>query len=1327
MERDSSDLSQESDTHQNIKKGDEGCLEKAVDPKMERLRTENNLQLSEDDINSTNEIQESGKSIDETFYSWTENDTTENTPRNEALNLLPPSLSITFLTETFPKTSSFGKSTEYMVRNSSKQHSLTSIQENLQEVKAKLECLQNGLLADESKEDNAKSKKSSNASFNDDETLNSSEYEQCESIIQTSSTSLSVQSYPNIFNIHREVLLHNPNYNRADITDSSSEETSKLESSSSGSTNSFTKIEFKSRENLSELNSELALKYYKTNLNIDRVTTSYNQNYIPDHKMENSPMDTSDDQISRSSSQIEFSTDENSDNQSTSALLQEALQFKDALLSQLELEKDLKSSQKTVNEDQGYDFRKNPWTKIDNYFQTKILDIISEEQSASSSTEKTSKTFVMRQLEENKISDQKENSKSALGSTSSEYLSFSTLSQKESENSRESAIVSEKENKNESQVEVPLPNNKRGLDSEIKPDDLVKRLKYTTHEEEKESLLSSKLITNLEEKVNKEEEEIREDEKEIEKQEFNHSEPDSRFQKTEDRNSNAISRRFDSSSDESLTQFITELVSDKAKAANISRESNINLNSTKSENESSTIKDAEKAESTFTLQRRPGSFSLAESQCKEKSVETFDSASHSDFESSNSEVELELSTNCPLPKCTSGEIESDLVIQMKDEDIDINKNKDSVNSENIEPNFDLKDPELNPRSVKTVTDETYENFEEDIKREKDQELIQISKAKCEEELQELLENKSEYFLKEEISENLDSEEKVDKSQSNLSSEPSSTLYFTAEPSSSDIKLTSRYLNSSTSISKSNLEIQETIFEDLNESVPENKICENDCINIEEPKVSEVMLIDLSDMVPGEKSATKTPETYRKTSKTENSKPENLNILDEDFTGKIKEHSCLIPNKINQKNESENNLDVNETRSCVDSKYQNLLSLSGISIFEESNNKFPHCSSAPSLQRLPWNVNKHLTIQRSSDVRSNRKPEVVEKLKILPKRPSSRENSKENPANREKLNKNSNKEKQTTMKTNLNLNLGKQSGDQNQRRSRSFVSPRLKQKSPENSAGIKSARNLMEVDQQIKITSKTSTKSLESQKSSRSCIPVLKTRLENIRKAEHKSRTRSPTRGPLTISPRNDDRDLKDTREFNTRRDSKVETNGNEKSFGDNTDTARILLKDVCTEPTEKTVIYVNIMTDQYQSQRKVVDPKKFLEYVKSRDLKIQNIISNDKSEDSKPKIVTVLSSVVEDDLRMRNLKSKFSFQVEQQEREVSAKPSVMDNSTSVSDFSEFCDDGKGKSKFRIFQVPEELTKEEYIDLLDSLNQDPNFEQLRKMHNLCSKLGVGFQE
>ena len=1363
MEKNSNDLNQESDIHDNTKKGNEGCLEKADDPKMERLRTENDLQLYEDDLNSTKEIRGSEKSTDGTFYSWAENDTLENTPRNKSSHFLPPSLSITFLTNTFPKTSSLDKSTESTFGDYSNQYSFTSTQETHHQVREKLESLHNVLLAYESKEGNkaegncilkdyilykdAKSKKSSKVSFNldvtenlitDDETFNSSEFEQCESIIQSSSTSLSVQSYSNMFSIRQKVFVRNPNYNRSYISNTSSEEKSDLENSSNDSINTFTKIRIESRENLSELNSDSRLNS-NSRLNFDLALESHNQNYITDHKMENFPMDVSDDQISRSSSQSECSTDENSDNLSTTALLKEALQFKDALLTQLELEKEMKISQETTNEDEEHDFKKNSWLKVDNYFQTKILDIITEEQSASSSTEKTSKTFVMRQIEENNFSHQGENSKSVLGSTSSEYLSFGNLSQNGSANLPEPEIEPDKENKNDFQSEVPLLNNKRALNSEIRPDDLIKRSKYITQGEKEETwnvedndkkgLLVSKRFRNLKEEEIKEEKEekIRGDKKQNKKQEgVTNYELDSNFQKNEDQNSNAISQISDSSSDESLIQFIRELTTDKAKAAKIFRESKLNLNSTKSKDKPSAISDAEEPESTLTLQRRPGSFSLAENQPKEKPLKTLKSDSHSYFESANSEVELELLTDCSLPKYISGKIELDLVIKMKeknkefktehqidkivDNNIDMNKNKivDSVNSENIESgsNFALKDSTLSHRSINTAIERRIcKNLrEESIEEKKVKELTEISGTKNKLELQELVDNKCEYSLKEEISENLDSEEKVNESQSNLTSEPSSSLYFTAEPATSDIKLNFKYLTSSTSFSKSNLEIQETIFEDLSESLPENKICENDCVEKEKAKDSEAMLIDLSDNTPREKSPNTNLETFLKipTNENKNSKIKNLNILDADFMEKVEEHLCLIPKKINENSESKDQ-DLSGIKE---------INISPNKIKTSEINKLPHYSSAPSLQRVPLIAKINSTNQSSRSLKSNQNLKMVEESKTLSKRPGSRENSKEHSEKREKSNENSNKEKQS-------------SGDQNKRRSRSFASPRIIPPSPENSESIKSARDSTEVGQHIKLTSKTSIKSVDSQKSSRSSIPILKTRLENIRKKVHKSRSRSPTRGPLTISPRNDDTDLKEAREFKTRRATKGEKNdGNEKSFGDNTGTATNSLKDVRPKPNEKTVIYVNIRTDQNQSKRKVVDPRKFLEYVRSRELK--NIINENKSEESK--ILNAVSSLIKDALPIKNLQNKFSFQVEQQEREVSVKPSVTDNSTSVSDFLEFCDDGKqNKNKFKIFQIPEELTKEEYINLLDTLNQDPNLEQLKQMHQLCSKLGVGFQE
>ncbi|XP_068990921.1 putative leucine-rich repeat-containing protein DDB_G0290503 [Neodiprion pinetum] len=101
--------------------------------------------------------------------------------------------------------------------------------------------------------------------------------------------------------------------------------------------------------------------------------------------------------ISQTSSQTEVSKDSDTDEKSTTTLLREALEFKKALLMQIRMESEEIASEEKCgrNESSECDSDDTTKSKTDNHFRSKILDIISEEQSAGSSTEKTSRTYIL--------------------------------------------------------------------------------------------------------------------------------------------------------------------------------------------------------------------------------------------------------------------------------------------------------------------------------------------------------------------------------------------------------------------------------------------------------------------------------------------------------------------------------------------------------------------------------------------------------------------------------------------------------------------------------------------------------------------------------------------------------------------------------------------------------------------------------------------------------------------------------------------------------------------------------------------------------------------
>lgn len=1232
---------------------DEGHSEKLVDLQMEKpTKTANNPESRIEEISAPNEI----RSL------------TDDTLREDS-NL--SNLKITRLVKTVSRPFSIDKS------------NLTTTQETLDQVKEKLINLHNILLTYESSdsEQTKKCPSSKNCVTNKDSKLNidvkenlSKEIKNCndsekfENLAQTSSSS--VESDSNLSDTPNKTVIHNPNYNPVNFSDfdSEDEKTEKfLETESKISTNTFTKIESKS--NLSNVKSEL-LETFKANLNNDRITSQIANN--TNYKLEENfiPMDTSEDQFSQSSSQIEF-LDEIFDNQ-----LPTFSQIKNTIIPEIKLKVDeenlkklgtiknipkyLEANNKSENETKKDNIQKikeiDFEREIDN-FQT--LDVLPEEQSASSLTETASK----KSDEDQNLG---ENSKTLLSSASSEYFSFVNLTHKEKmdknfknelwENRNElidQSTINETENNDQELV-------KSGYNKIMY---LKKENDYQTRKQETNKETEDKEIINQKDTEIKEKSKM---EYQIESVPINYK-LDSEIKRL-NRNFTSAS---DSSSDESLTQFIRELTSDKIKSTQVFKETKFSLNFIKSHEKLFNIEEGQEQESVLSLQRCPGSISITDNESTENVLKCLNNDSLLNSKTNNS---TEIKANFKNDKNKTDELK-------EIGNINVNKDETKVNKKIIDENSTEK---IENKSITAILETKKES-------------------------KELLEAKNKDFVN--FDNKSEDQEKIDNSLSNLISNPSSTLYFTLSPSDgkSDINLLT------IPISKTNSKSQESIFQNSNE-LPENKEEAKIYVNEQEGKINvkkckqstEVMLIDLSD-----NNSSKLIKSEIKNV----SKIEKLNILDEIFEKKDNakfENECLIPKKI----QSINDLRADNNNIEFETNNQNM---SGNILIKKSTNdsltkkmeisetnKFSHCTSAPVLQREETKKNSNLNLEKPKNntemsahpmKNSTKRDEFVEKF--VDKRGTN------------KLTENSST-KQLRTKSFLNLNLSKGKSENSlQRRSRSFASPRMIQTFLDSN---RNANNDLENinNEKRRVTSRTSLKSMESQKSSRSCIPILKSRLENLRKHEPKSRYRSPTRGPLTINPAPDELDLQDTNYFNNEINV-PKKNNNEKSFGDNTGQVINLPKHP--KPDEKTVIYINIMNGQDQSTRKVVNPKKFLEFMKDREMNI------DKEKRENFQFPNSIPERNESSLKKNN-PSKFLFHVEQKEREVSVKPSVMDNSTSISDFPQFCNSG---NKFKIFDVPEELTKEEYIHLLDLLNQDPNLEQLRKMHTLCSKLGLGFQE
>ncbi|XP_024943929.1 protein PF14_0175 isoform X2 [Cephus cinctus] len=459
------------------------------------------------------------------------------------------------------------------------------------------------------------------------------------------------------------------------------------------------------------------------------------------------------------------------------------------------------------------------------------------------------------------------------------------------------------------------------------------------------------------------------------------------------------------------------------------------------------------------------------------------------------------------------------------------------------------------------------------------------------------------------------------------------------------------------------------------------------------------------------------------------------------------------------------------------------------------NKSTRCSSASQLSRLPWSTR---TTPLSSA--SSLKSKILEKpLLSKPEVIHSRQKMKCKSMDL-KIARNDNQQLSARSHVSLRLDgppakhLSSQSGIEiPQRRSRSSVTPRKSQISPRDdnvddfdNKGNQTSRSRDYTPRMAKknvegnVTTpksklKTTTKTI-----SKSCIPILKSRLETEKKLEPELRSKSPARGPMTITNSQVGEApcctqievMSDLLEGDICQSQCL----TEKEIEDHNESGDIInvleLQDISEQyahlkqinipndsyvgDSDRSIIYMNIVADHDHDHTAiaVVDPKRFIECIEDSELKVENIDKdkiNENYESEKPTsintdeqvspILTTALTVIDDNL-LNDTREKISskivitdetkdsccIEVEHKEIEVSVKPSVTDISTSISDLPNISREPKNLMEaFKIFEVPKELTKEEYIILLETLNQDPNLVQFRRMQKLCSKLGLGFRE
>lgn len=1073
-------------------------------------------------------------------------------------------------------------------------------------------------------------------------------------------------------------------------------------------------------------------------------------------------------QPSPTSSQTELSKDSDAEDKSNATLLREALKFKKALLAQIELgneERILKtddSEEKKTEESDGESDEAH-WPKAKSYFPSKLLEIISEEQSASSSTEKTSKTRALantsaetERIDENEYltNEKSPSSKLALVSESSEYFSLSNLEEKLA--AQRTVSVTRKET---------LASSSDLTDDEQDDRDLKKNI----------SDLVDQSVRNIREYI----------------EVFSQIQSDAIVEASRamvDDDPPIVSTKLkECSSEDSIMHFVNTVAMSDSVCEQLPRklsEPLINSLLDFSDEEFLCSPESSDCKPDFTLKRRPGSTSLAE-QADEKSCDRHDARSL--FESAHSEIgDDDRSGHGALssePSCK--ELLMDYSLE-SDSDLTDDKLSATLNlivfEEENEPRardeFDERtrtvDSPLTGRTVIRAVASSTSNI-------RDSAIDIVDSNGLSQKKNELLD----------VEEFMDFGMNRDKSEANDVPETSS-VYFTDDVASSERKIDKPEVveESIDNVSESSTWILDNPEKSFNQDREEIEVGASGELKKSVEK-NEIEVVEDKRPVSGE------------------------TIVRGEIEGEEEVSSRV-------------NLSSDTSGTYMDASSRDYLNSSGVSLaFDKSildqspkrieiavaSKSARGSSSSPLQQRVPWNAPRRgSSLNNASSVRSKKSERSSPGLDKSTENSSTAKSREKSSIDKSKHNSSSDRSnknlkparsqstscKEIKAKSNFrlagtkdlessNVTTGQRSNksghDLPERRSRSYTTPRKSEASPrssttsqppDNPRPSRTRRDLGPAKTSLEsaksenasgvLCSKPSSKSCLTRASSKSCIPILKSRLESARQ----TRTRSPMRGPLTMSmsswsqeARRTTQDPQASPETNIpsegspdvgREDESSVVIGSKEPYETLEKIERRMERSTSKLPESRTVIYVNIVTEQEHSATRVVDPKKFLEYLKDRDLKIQSVLDqeigvessltspDEQAGCSSPRVLTVVSSAVDENapsdgsLRARSnnsaLTGSWSLRVEQREIEVSAKPSVIDTSTSISDLlPEISTDTPTGSpgKFKIFEVPKELTKDEYIVLLEALNQDPNLHQLREMHKLCNKLGLGFHE
>ncbi|KAK1132330.1 hypothetical protein K0M31_016438 [Melipona bicolor] len=1089
------------------------------------------------------------------------------------------------------------------------------------------------------------------------------------------------------------------------------------------------------------------------------------------------PMETDEDAIiSLNSSRTEISKDSELDDKSTALLLQEALQFKRALLTRVELEKICYiDDKKEETNNESVSCHKYPY--VNNNLQTKFLDIISEEQSVSSSTENNCRTYMFLNLKQDKqfnddvlkLAQRNEiidldrhkkylDSKDSLGAPF-EYFSFNNVIQEGSEIKNNRLFLPKHFQENEEKI---VSNNSQ--------------IKYLNELDESDEKFVN-ILNTTEVNVNKQEtcyDYIHG--KESFKKHFTRMNNINKFIDSVE----LFSQDLDEVSSEKKVENSNEDIEFLEQCTNVTKNTETDMSNVKLniKNDGKCDERYENQEtlscnSNLTLKRNPGACSLIEQTLLHeninKTLEIHGIIENGDpiYELTPSESkETSVGTNLIQDSLTSS------INQSNDSNIPeppsmtvlINKSLDEEKLELdwLNVNNDFSDnEEFNGKDVKTCSTNTITLQKYDTANAVNYNKTEINYSEHDQfqdkEIDSITQNSFTNMNKRELVNEMD----FYKSYSNLVS-PHSSMYFTDEASSFTTKLNNTYSKNLKDHAHSNFHTQNK--ENKLHSKHENlKDIPNDTNKLKVMTTNKFFV-----KISNENSSRMKPkdEMYNKShSFSSKTYAENIETIKE--TKALKEEKDSI-------DETLSNLTTNDMQTLQLEKtiISSNLSPRQISPGKTKEAKTMKTTNATTKSRSYENyTSKSEKLKRTG---------ASENLKDLRSDLSNTAQTKaeDNASIKYRKLRNLSAEPRRNTRDSIKLDRKRSRSQINFRTNESprEITPRSHE-CPSNTNSISYTQSL-----ETKSKSKGPLKSLSPtpKTSSRSCIPILKSRLEAARKTENESRPKSPMRGPLTMTmfwrdnlcdkSQNEMDEIqvegksRNKDPYAEEIDSCIEKANDADDYKqDSTKVSHIAQSisenvDSNITPQEQMVIYVNILTKHDNNMTKIVDPNKFLEYIKNRKLSVQQLEENQTNKkhnelrefcsknekDTVHKIVTVISSIINCNELDQTMSTNFSasktqkdslssillngklknlcfLSVEQKEVDVTAKPSVIDTSTSISDLNNVSKTKNAINKFQICGTPKELNNEEYIMLLEILQQESNFIHLRELQNVCKKL------